>query len=225
MPMPMPQGPVPGLMHPQAAPPSSWSSPPLSSSEPRIGRNGGGERVLGGKGARHDSIVWIANPIGCEGNPPLPVERSRVLAREFQEEALDVLWEARGALRAAFLSLVFLRSLLLQRQRTTSNLCKIRSRGQIVILRRTQTPPLAAPDCSGTESATRAGCGKSIVIDSLFGEYVCYSTCGIACGVSVLRCRQIETGECWGYGLLGLPAHDVKAKLLGRSGLKRSAVL
>lgn len=40
-------------------------------------------------------VVWIANP--SEGKPPLQVERSRVMGREFEEEAMNVLWGARGS--------------------------------------------------------------------------------------------------------------------------------
>lgn len=40
------------------------------------------------------SVVWIANPVDM--NTPLKVERSRVMGREFEEEAMNALWDARG---------------------------------------------------------------------------------------------------------------------------------
>lgn len=96
-----PRGPVPGpaLLH--ATPPSSSSSLPSQSqlAEPRSvgreGEDGGGAGGGGEGGGREDAIVWIANP--CEGKPQVPVERWRVLERGFEEEALDVLWDTRGA--------------------------------------------------------------------------------------------------------------------------------
>lgn len=56
-----------------------------------------GDAMAKGAGATNeDSVVWIASP--SEGSSPLQVERSRVVGREFEEEAMNILWDARGAL-------------------------------------------------------------------------------------------------------------------------------
>lgn len=69
--------------------PIAYANPPAPpSSVPNRGRGAGVERTIEGP------VVWIANPV--EGKPPLQVERARVFGREFEEEAMNVLWDARG---------------------------------------------------------------------------------------------------------------------------------
>lgn len=84
--------PIPGSTLSHATP--SQSSEPRGDAAARREAGGGGEGGVEDC-AQEDTIVWIANP--CEGKPPIPVERWRVLERGFEEEALDVLWDARGA--------------------------------------------------------------------------------------------------------------------------------
>ncbi|CAM9769302.1 unnamed protein product [Ectocarpus sp. 4 AP-2014] len=55
----------------------------------------GDAMAKGGAGVTNEvSVVWIASP--SEGSSPLQVERSRIVGREFEEEAMNILWDARG---------------------------------------------------------------------------------------------------------------------------------
>lgn len=79
---------------------------PEATAAPVAGAGGGGEGARGGSAggswgeggaegvSRKSASVWIAHP--SDGESPLPVERWRVLARGFDEVALQLLSEARG---------------------------------------------------------------------------------------------------------------------------------
>ncbi|CAM9955213.1 unnamed protein product [Scytosiphon promiscuus] len=80
---------------PGSTPAGSASTFPASTGSSSTGVGAMPAAVAGEEAAAAETFVWIANPV--DENVPLKVERSRVMGREFEEEAMNVLWDARGA--------------------------------------------------------------------------------------------------------------------------------